>query len=209
MKSSEQPKKKVPGLQESIIRTAGLCCIVWLSWQAFTAPVLKTGSTNDFKRRLLVPCIMDNDGYLRGQLYGTIQSNLDWHGANMRCDGMQRPGGQGIRLVFDEHLDEDQPGLLIVIGIADAILGQSIKELPANITIINQSNSQFFSTQEQPRCWTTFDEQILLTGTTKETWRINGHIYCASALAELTGPGSITLGEIEFSGLFKPDSGQN
>lgn len=206
MNSAEQPRKNAIGLQETIIRIVSLCCIAWLGWLVFAVP--ETESTNSFKRRVLVPCIMDNDGYLRGQLYGNIQSNLDWHGASMRCDGMQRPDGQGIRLVFDEHLDEEQPGLLIVIGIADAIPGQAIEELPANITVINQTNGQFFSTQEQPRCWTTFDEQILLTGTIEETWRINGHIYCASALAELTGSGSITLGEIEFSGLFKPGTSQ-
>jgi hypothetical protein len=191
-------------LPDTIIKIISLCCVAWLGWLALTPPITGSDDASSFQRRVPVPCIMDNDGYLRGQLYGNIQTNLDWHGSSMRCDGMRRPDGQGIRLVFDEHLDEEQPGLLIVIGIADAVPGQVIEELPANITIINQTNGQFFSTQEQPRCWTTFDEQILLTGTTVETWRINGHIYCASALAELTGSGSVTLGEIEFSGLFKP-----
>jgi hypothetical protein len=156
-----------------------------------------------------MPCVMDTEGYLRGQIYGNVQSKLDWRGDTMRCDGMHRPEGQGIRLVFDEHLDDEEPGLLIVVGIADAIPGQAVQELPANITIIDQAQGQFFSTQEQPRCWTTFNEQILLTGTVEETWRINGQIYCASALAELAGSGSVTLGDIEFSGLFKPGSGQD
>jgi hypothetical protein len=97
----------------------------------------------------------------------------------------------------------------MVIGIAGAIPGQTVQELPANITIIDQANGQFFSTQEQPRCWTTFNEQILLRGTIEETWRINGQIYCASALAALTGSGSVTLGDIEFSGLFKPGTSQD
>jgi hypothetical protein len=209
MSSAENRQPNKPAWLDTVATMTGICCVAWLGWLAFTPPPQGSDGASGFTRRSLVPCIMDNEGYLRGQLYGNIQTRLDWRGDSMRCDGMQRPEGQGIRLVFDEHLDDEEPGLLIVVGIAGAIPGQTVKELPANITIIDQANGQFFSTQEEPRCWTTFNEQLLLSGTTEETWRINGQIYCASALAELAGSGSVTLGDIEFSGLFKPGTGQN
>jgi hypothetical protein len=201
LKASQKPSSGTPAGMRRIISGLGFCCIAVLCWWALTPVKI---STNGFSTRTVNPCVMDQNGYLRGKLFGQIQAELDWHGDNMRCDGMYRPEGQGIRLVFDEHLDEDLPGLLIVIGIADAVPGSEVKDAPANITIIDQSRGLFFSTQEEPRCWTTLTSQLLLTGTTEETWRMNGQLYCASALAALTGNGTVTLDDIEFSGVFKP-----
>lgn len=208
MNQPKQPQLKAPLWLSTATLAASIICVSLLAWWAFSTPVTNTDNVRGLEPRPLVPCVMDSDGYLRGQLYGQIQTELNWRGDEMRCDGMYRPESQGIRLVFDEHLDLELPGLLIVIGIKDAVLGEPVNELPANITIIDQANGQFFSTQDQPRCWTTFSEQIELTGTTEEIWRINGQIYCANALAALVGPGAVTLGDLEFSGLFKPGMDQ-
>jgi len=208
MNQPKQPQHEVPLWLSTATLAASIGCVSLLAWWAFSTPVPNTDIVRGFAPRPLVPCVMDADGYLRGQLYGQIQTELNWRGDEMRCDGMYRPDSRGIRLVFDEHLDEELPGLLIVIGIKDAVLGEPVVELPANITIIDQANGQFFSTRDQPRCWTTFSEQLELTGTTEEIWRINGQIYCANALAALAGPGAVTLGDIEFSGLFKPGMDQ-
>ena len=94
--------------------------------------------------------------------------------------------------------------LVLVIGIADAQLGAPEQELEANVTIIDQVSGKFYSTQEQPRCWTRLTTQLRLTGTIEESWRLDGRLYCASALAALAGPGSVTLDEIEYSSLMKP-----
>jgi hypothetical protein len=184
---------------EIFTQTTALCCVALLAWWAFSPPEVQ--EKNSFAPRPLSTCMMDKEGYLRGQVYGILQIELDWRGKQMRCDGMYRPEGQGIRLVFDQH---EQSPLLIVIGIADAKLGAPATELSANVTVIDQLNGNLFSTQEEPRCWTTFTEQLKLTGTTEELWRINGELYCASGLPQLAGSGSITLSDIEYSGLFKP-----
>jgi hypothetical protein len=147
---------------------------------------------------------MDQDGYLRGRLYGSLEESLDWQGSDMLCDGMPRPEGQGIRLVFGEQESADQAGLVIVIGLADAVLGEAGGELEANVTVVDQINGQFYSTQAEPRCWVRLTNQLRLKGTSTETWRLDGELYCASALAALTGPGSLTLGDITFSGIMKP-----
>lgn len=180
---------------------AGLSCVALLAWWALNPPITMDSG---FAPRTVSRCVMDSEGYLRGKLFGQIQRELGWAGANMRCDGMFRPEGNGIRLVFDEHIDPDKPGLVIVMGIADAVIGEPAKELPVNITIIDQSQGLFFSTPDKPRCWTSFDEQLQLTGTVEEMWRINGHLYCAGALPAITGAGAVTLGEIKYSGMFKP-----
>jgi hypothetical protein len=190
-------------LLDQLFAVLCLGCVAATGWFTFTLqPALD--NNNLLASRQMSPCVMDQDGYLKGDLYGALRKTLDWHGESMLCDGMDRPEGQGIRLVFSEHIDPDNPGLVLVIGIADARLGAPEQELEANVTIIDQVSGKFYSTQKQPRCWTRLTTQLRLTGTIEESWRLDGRLYCASALAALTGPGSVTLDEIEYSSLMKP-----
>ena len=175
-----------------------------MGWLTFTLQLNNGDGGGLLSSRQLTPCVMDQDGYLRGELYGEVRKTLDWRGENMLCDGMPRPEGRGIRLVFSEQTDPDVPGLVMVIGIADAVLGGPEQELEANVTIIDQVSGKFYSTQAQPRCWTRMTTQLRLTGTIEESWRLDGNLYCASALAALAGPGSVTLDDIEYSSMMKP-----
>ena len=179
-------------------------CIAVMGWFTFTLQLNDPDTVGLLSSRQLTPCVMDQDGYLKGELYGAVRRSLNWSGEDMLCDGMSRPEGRGIRLVFSEQVDPDIPGLVIVIGIADARLGAPEEELEANVTIIDQLGGRFYSTQEEPRCWTRLTTQLRLTGTVEESWRLDGRLYCASALAALVGPGSVTLDDIEYSSLMKP-----
>ncbi len=190
-------------LLDQLFAVLCLGCVAATGWFTFMLqPALD--NNNLLASRQMSPCVMDQDGYLKGDLYGALRKTLDWQGESMLCDGMDRPEGQGIRLVFSEHIDPDNPGLVLVIGIADARLGAPEQELEANVTIIDQVSGKFYSTQEQPRCWTRLTTQLRLTGTIEESWRLDGHLYCAGALAALAGPGSVTLDKIEYSSLMKP-----
>jgi len=191
-------------LFQSLLAILNLACVVILAWLVITTDQARMAANNDFAPRLMAPCVMDQDGYLHGQLYGAIERPLDWNGSAMLCDGMPRPEGRGIRLVFAEQANPDLQGLVIVIGLADALLGESSGELTANVTVIDQQQQQLYSTQEDPRCWVRLTHQQRLHGTNSETWRLDGELYCASALAALTGPASLTLGDLEFSGVMKP-----
>lgn len=200
---SEATDTKPITLLDQIFTILCLGCVAATGWFTFTLqPALQ--NNNLLASRQMSPCVMDQDGYLKGELYGAIRKTLNWHGDTMLCDGMNRPEGQGIRLVFSEHIDPDNPGLVLVIGVADARLGAPEQELEANVTIIDQVSGRFYSTQDQPRCWTQLTTQLRLTGTIEESWRLDGRLYCAGALAALTGPGSVTLNEIEYSSLMKP-----
>jgi hypothetical protein len=200
---SEATHTKPMVLFDRLIAVLSLGCIAATGWFTFTLqPALNNSDL--LAARQMSPCVMDQDGYLKGDLYGAIRKTLDWNGESMLCDGMNRPEGQGIRLVFSEHVDSGNPGLVLVVGIADARLGAPEQELEANVTIIDQVSGKFYSTQEQPRCWTRLTTQLRLTGTVEESWRLDGRLYCASALAALVGPGSVTLDEIEYSSLMKP-----
>jgi len=189
---------------DGLITFLCLGCVAAMGWFTFTLQLSDPGTLGLLSSRQLTPCVMDQDGYLKGELYGALRRSLDWSGEDMLCDGMSRPEGRGIRLVFSEQVDPDIPGLVIVVGIADARLGAPEEELEANVTIIDQLGGRFYSTQEEPRCWTRLTTQLRLTGTVEESWRLDGRLYCASALAALVGPGSVTLDDIEYSTLMKP-----
>ena len=147
----------------------------------------------------LQPCRMDQDGYLRGEIFGSLTQVLDWRGAGMICDGMLRPNDDGFRLVFSESAAKPDQGLRLVIGIAGTQLGLANEEHVANVTLIDQDEGRFFSTQGLERCWVRLTDQIRLPKLA-ESWRVDGRLYCLGALAAVEGADSITLGEIEFSG---------
>jgi hypothetical protein len=189
---------------EQLLRALNLACVAILAWLAVSLEPASDSASNWLAPREMSACVMDQDGYVRGQLYGAVQTSLDWSGADMLCDGMSRPQGRGIRLVFSGPRGEDEAGLVIVVGLEEAELGIDKGELTANVTIIDRGTGMFYSTQQVPRCWSQITSQLMLSGTAEETWRLDGRLYCASALAALTGPGSVTLDELEYSGIMKP-----
>lgn len=190
---------------EQLLRALNLGCVAALGWLALSLEPTADTASDWLAPREMAACVMDQDGYVRGQLYGAVQTTLDWRGAGMLCDGMTRPQGVGIRLVFSGPRGGDEgAGLVIVVGLNDAELGVDKGELAANVTIIDEANGMFYSTQQEPRCWTQITSQLMLSGTAEETWRLDGRLYCASALAAITGLESVTLDEIEYSGIMKP-----
>ena len=204
--SNEKPSQSA--LPELLTAVAGSLTLALLGWWAFTLPLPVTDADNGLAPRPLLPCVMDRDGYLRGTLYtGQSEVEIDWEGSDMRCDGMYRPDESGIRMVFDQHMDADRDGLVIVMGVADAMPGEPLAEAPVNITLIDQPAGRFYVTGEKSLCFTSFSEQLMLSGTTTETWRIDGIIFCQGTLNELRGDGRLRVDEFEFSGMFRPGSG--
>src|SRR6202050_5280208 len=45
-------------------------------------------------------CLPAHDGFLRLRMRGDRNMDIDWHDADMLCDGGPRPTPQGIRLTF-------------------------------------------------------------------------------------------------------------
>ncbi|MGI9292296.1 MAG: hypothetical protein ACR2QG_13615 [Gammaproteobacteria bacterium] len=203
--SSENPYSE-NRLQDALISVSALLSIAMLGWWAFTAELPSPDGSASLAPRPVPACIMDQEGYLKGSLYsGQQEQLLNWEGKDFRCDGMLRPQGGGIRLVFDQHLNEDEPGLVMIVGVDDAAPGKPANEAPANITLIDQVNGKLYSTDEQPRCWASFTDQQELTGTSEEAWRIDGLIFCQGPLTEEPrGNSRIRLGEIQFSGTVRP-----
>ena len=144
-------------------------------------------------------CSRDSDGFLIGRMYGALDLNIDWQGANMNCEGMLRPDGNGIRLLFASRQGREAR-LVFVIGVDGGIDQLTRKERTANITIIDEIDGRFFSTSGIDRCWTTIHKVEKIVGETFPTFQIDGDVYCAGGLPSLSDRGTVTLGDFRFSG---------
>jgi hypothetical protein len=178
-----------------VLACAGIAA--WLAWQS---PSLRANQAvgGALRPPRLQACTLLEDGYLSGRLYGALEAEIDWRGRGLRCDGMLRPGGAGMRLLFAAR-DTDAP-LLFVLGIAaepDDALG---RELPVNLTIVDEDRDRFFNSGLGERCWAQLDRVRVLGRAGRREYNVAGEFYCVGALAAVNGPGSVTPADFRFSG---------
>jgi hypothetical protein len=145
-------------------------------------------------------CGMEADGYLTGRLFGALEGTIDWRGQSLECDGMERPDGGGIRLVFASQLDSGADRIVFVIGIDGKIDEMMLSEQVANITIIDEVNGRFFSTGGADRCWTTIDAVESLDDLEGSAYQVGGDLYCSGSVPSLSGTGSVSLRGFRYSG---------
>ena len=138
------------------------------------------------------------DGRVVTTLYGALPGEIAWTAAEMNCEGMPRPGGAGARLRF---AGEAAPGveIAIIVGMPDLERGRSMSEVPSNVTVIEEGAGRFFSTTDLETCWTDVATQAPIGDT--GTHRVDGTLYCIRPLAEVNGAASVSIEELEFSGL--------
>ena len=139
-------------------------------------------------------------GYLRGQLYGAIRVSLDWDATDVSCEGMPRPNGKGARLRFAGSATGDTQQLAIIVAIPDLERDTAGRELPSNVTVIEEGGGRFFSTSDLGNCLvdiTTLDK----FDAGADRYSIGGRLYCVSPLAEINGDSSVLIPELAFLGL--------
>lgn len=138
------------------------------------------------------------NGFLTTSLHGAITTRLDWNAADLECEGMPRPAGEGARLRFAGSDGERQ--IAIIIAMPTLQRGSTGQEIASNVTLIEEGNGRFFSTPDLDNCWTdvtrveAFDESTV-------RFSISGTLYCVQPLAEVNGPASVSLTELQFQGL--------
>lgn len=138
-------------------------------------------------------------GRLTTELFGALAGRIDWRGNALVCEGMRRPRDRGARLRFAGRAGEAPSlDLAIIISVPDLGEGEADRELPSNVTIIEEGNGRFFSTAGLDSCWTDVRRQQPLGGA---RYAIVGRLYCIAPLAEINGEASVTLNELEFSGV--------
>jgi hypothetical protein len=146
-----------------------------------------------------------DDGELTAEVYGAIESTLEWRDDRLECDGMPRPHGEGARLRFagPAVAGGETLNLAFIIALPRLERGRSARELAAGVTLIEENAGVFFSTPEPSNCWADIDHQVPLQGAVQDgtpEYRIAGLLYCLSPLAEINGNRSVTLTDLRFSG---------
>ena len=157
---------------------------------------------------LLAPsggCLPTGDGFFRARLDGELQMRLDWGDAQIQCEGMARPDGNGVRLSFRRarpQADSLPDSLLIVLGISGLSESSSGQALPANVTIIEERTSRVFGTLGDDKC--TVDElrQELVSPWRPDTrvYRVSGRGFCTAPALAVGGDRTVLMSTFDFAG---------
>jgi hypothetical protein len=139
----------------------------------------------------------DSDGNLTVELYGGIQDTIHWQDEELDCAGMPRPNSEGARLRLSGPLGTKT--IAFILGVPDLRKGATGKELPTNVTLIEEGAGRFFATPDLSSCWMDVDRHEPLGDETVSTYLISGTVYCISPLAELNGASSISFTELKFT----------
>lgn len=139
------------------------------------------------------------DGALVAEIYGGVRASIDWGAGELECQGMPRPNGEGARLRFAGPADGERR-LAFILGLPDLVEGETAKELPTNVTLMEEGTGRFFGTRDVANCWTDIEKNEQLQPTESSMYRISGILYCMAPLADLNGNSNISFTDLTFTG---------
>jgi hypothetical protein len=146
-------------------------------------------------------CLPTHDGYLRLRMRGASNMDIDWHDADMQCDGGPRPGQQGLRVTFLGPGRRGEKNLRFVFGIAAAPGARSAHNVPANLTVIFEGERRLFSTAGDGKCTIDeFSEQPLPPQDHARLYRASARGFCTAPAAALTGKSEVLVSRFDFAG---------
>jgi len=158
-------------------------------------------------------CLPTQDGYLRLRMRGDANMDIDWHDADMHCDGGPRPGQQGLRLTFAGPIPGAAPGpssgsandaahnLRFVFGIAASPGARDQHNVPTNVTVIFEGEHKLFSTAGDGKCTIDeFSEQPLPVHADPHLRRLAARGFCTAAATALAGNAHLLLSRFDFAG---------
>jgi hypothetical protein len=173
---------------------------------AAAAPVTAPEATSVAAPPDASSCLPSHDGYLRLRMRGARNMDIDWHDADMQCDGGPRPGQQGLRLTFagPAHGDARNRGghnLRFVFGIAAGPGARSAHNVPANVTVIFEGEHKLFSTAGDGKCTIDeFSEQPLPPQAHSRLRRLSARGFCVAPATALAGSSALLLSRFDFAG---------
>jgi hypothetical protein len=151
-------------------------------------------------------CLPSHDGYLRLRMRGASSMDIDWHDADMQCDGGTRPDQKGIRLTFAGAAPGAQTQVRFVFGIASRVGVRHGRGVAANVTVIFEGGGKLFSTRGDDKC--TVDELTqarIVGGSTLRRLRVSGRGFCIAPAAAADGSEGLLLSRFDFAGILVDD----
>lgn len=157
-------------------------------------------------------CLPGERGYLRASLRGAIDSELDWRGASIQCEGGARPDGRGIRVSFLGPADAGGRRLRLVFGIA-AVPGSARTATAAtNVTVIIEGGARVYATRGDERCAVDAMVQEALPVASPaglatdlvnagRRYRVAARGYCIDPATLLDGSAPLYINRFDFAGV--------
>lgn len=174
------------------------------SWRvaALLAFFLPAGCDSVPKADPNIAVACDATARLATALYGAVRLELDWTSAEIECQSMPRPDGEGARIHLSGPSGSGAASSTVafILGIPDLEKGQTGNELGTNVTFMEEGSGRFFSTADADGCWSDIHYQEPVGDASGSIYRIGGTVYCVSPLAELNGGSAISFTELEFAG---------
>lgn len=203
----EANERPVPEWARIVIEVIALAGVATVGALAITTPPQRSVAAiaaNSTTPRFSDLCGDPSDGFLKGRLHGALDMQISWNGASMKCEGMLRPAGDGIRLLFAGQ-DATDADLVVVLGIDTDIENLLGREHAVNVTIIDESEGRFYSSGGNERCWAMIDRVEGLADLQQPAYEVEGDVYCAGGLPSLSDNRSVTLRDVRFSGRLSLD----
>jgi hypothetical protein len=165
-----------------------------------------------------VSCELPADAFLNARLAGSVEAELHWSAAELSCDGMRRPDGQGMRVTFSGALEGGR--LTLVFGIPRLAEGATGHAVPVNVTLIREGGA-LYGTRGEDKCLLDDVSQAPLAAqrtssdpaaadpTAARRWSIAARGFCLEPARSIAGDGdAILLARFDFRGLltWQPDT---
>jgi len=152
-------------------------------------------------------CLPGERGYLRVRVRGAIDTDIDWRGAQLRCEGGARPEGRGLRVSFGGPPDAQGRRLRLVFGITASPGSGPSRDRPTNVTVIVEGRNQLYATQGDDKCTVeSLNQQALAddgaggTSTGYHVYRIAARGYCIDPASTLQGDSHLYINRFDFAG---------
>ena len=184
---------------KNLVNLTGAIAVIGLAaWPFMQLPSDTPEAPQDvMQNSSALPCLMDEPGRLQAALFGSIQQETDLSGDNLLCGGDYN---QRIRLVFTGSNSTELANITLILSINAELTEQQQRDVATNITVMNTATGEFFSAQSSDRCWSDIELVKLVSEGTQDLWKASGTSYCAGALPQVAGRGSVTVGKLNFSG---------
>jgi len=147
-------------------------------------------------------CLPGGNGYLRARIRGALNLDIDWHDAEIECEGGPRPDGSGLRVSFAGPRHADGRRLRLVFGVGAVHEGRAGRALPTNLTVIFEGEERVFATRGEDHC--TVDElrqeRLGALGGSLRSWRIVARGFCTSPASTLNSDARILVSRFDFAG---------
>jgi len=146
-------------------------------------------------------CLPSGNGYLKARIRGALNLDIDWHNAELECDGGPRPDGSGMRMSFLGPKRPDGRRLRLVFGVGAAREGRVGHTLPTNLTVIVEGAQRLYATRGEDHCTVdTLNQQRLRAAGTPRRYRVVARGFCVAPATTLNDAERILVSSFDFAG---------